>query len=174
MKRLFSVLFLVIGLVSWASAQQPAQAQPSPAATASDKVGAGGAIITIVYHQPGVKGRKIFGGLVPYGEVWRTGANEATTFECSGDVKVGGKVLKKGKYSLFTIPNEKGNWTVIFNKTVNQWGAYDYKAADDVLRIEAKTSKADKMYERMTFNVEKFNVELLWDNLEVEFTIDTI
>ena len=121
-----------------------------------------------------MKGRKIFGALVPFGDVWRTGANEATTFTTSKDLVVGGKNLKAGTYSLFSIPSEKGNWTVIFNKTVKQWGAYDYKAADDVLRIEAKTSKADKMHERMTFNIEKKNIELLWDNLEVEFTADTM
>jgi len=173
MNRLFSVLFLVLGLAGFASAQDT-KAMASPAATATGKVGKGEAVVTIEYHQPAVKGRKIFGALVPFGDVWRTGANEATTFTTSKDLVVGGKNLKAGTYSLFSIPSEKGNWTVIFNKTVKQWGAYDYKAADDVLRIEAKTSKADKMHERMTFNIEKKNIELLWDNLEVEFTADTM
>lgn len=173
MNRLFSVLFLVLGLVGFASAQAT-KAMPSPAAIAIGKVGKGESVVTIEYHQPAVKGRKIYGGLVPFGEVWRTGANEATTFTTSKDLSVGGKTLKAGTYSLFSIPSEKGNWTIIFNKTVKQWGAYDYKAADDVLRIEAKTVKANKMYERLTFNVEKNEIELLWDNLEVEFLADTM
>ncbi len=175
MKRLLSVLFLAIGLVSFVSAQEAKpKAMASPEATATGKVGKGDAVVTVVYHQPAVKGRKIYGGLVPYGEVWRTGANEATTFETSKDLKVGGKILKAGKYALFTIPSEKGKWTIIFNKTVKQWGAYDYKKAEDVLRIEGKTSKADKMFERLEFKIEKDNVEFNWENLEVEFSAETI
>lgn len=173
MNRLFSVLFLVLGLVSSASAQAT-KALASPAATATGKVGKSESVVTIEYHQPAVKGRKIYGGLVPFGDVWRTGANEATTFTTTKDLLVGGKTLKAGTYSLFTIPSEKGKWTVIFNKTVKQWGAYDYKVADDVLRIEATTSKANKMYEHMTIKVEKKAIEILWDNLEVEFSAETI
>jgi hypothetical protein len=99
----------------------------------------GGTEVMIKYAQPAVKGRLVFGtkaqkALVPYGEVWRTGANESTTIEFSNDVTVQGKKLAKGVYSLFTIPGET-DWTIIFNKEAKMWGAYTYKAEKDVLRV---------------------------------------
>ena len=92
-------------------------AKPSPAETVSGK--AGNATVTIAYGSPSVKGRKVWGDLVPYGKVWRTGANDATTIEFSSDVKIEGQALAKGKYALFTIPEETG-WTIIFNKNSKQ------------------------------------------------------
>src|ERR1700675_3642107 len=114
------VLALVGMLMSsliWA--QDDKSKRPSPPATATGKVM--GATITINYSSPAVKGRKIWGGLVPYDKVWRTGANEATIFETSKDIKIGGKTLKAGKYSLYTKPGEK-EWQVIFNSQTGQWG----------------------------------------------------
>ena len=96
-----------------------AQNQASPPATATGKVN--GATITINYSSPGVKGRPIWGALVPYDKVWRAGANAATIFETDKDIKVEGKVLKAGKYSLYAIPGEK-EWTMIFNSQTGQWG----------------------------------------------------
>src|SRR6188768_4545868 len=121
MKRI-SIFFLALTAVV---ANLSAQDKPaSPQATATGKIGA--ANVKIVYCQPSARGRKIMGGLVPYGEVWRTGANEATTIEFDKPVKIEGKDLPAGKYALFTIPNEK-EWTIIFNKDVKQWGAFNYK-----------------------------------------------
>jgi len=140
-----------------------AQDKPSPAAKASGK--AGGANITIVYSQPGVKGRKIWGDLVPYGMVWRTGANEATIFETDSDIKVEGQPLAKGKYALFTIPGEN-EWTIIFIKTSNQWGSYKYKQDDDALRVKVKPGTAD-MTERMTFTIGGDKFTLTWEKLSV-------
>ncbi|RMG72406.1 MAG: DUF2911 domain-containing protein, partial [Bacteroidetes bacterium] len=95
----------------------------------------GTAEITINYGSPAAKGRTLWGDLVPYGAVWRTGANEATTFTVSQDVTIEGQTLPAGTYSLFTIPGES-DWTIIFNKTAEQWGAYEYDEAADALRVK--------------------------------------
>ena len=146
-----------------------ASKMPSPPAKATAIVG--GATVTVNYHQPAVKGRNVWAGdLAPYGKVWRTGANDATTFEVSKDVTINGKALKAGKYALFTIPGEK-EWTIIFNKTVKQWGAYGYKDADDALRVTAKP-EANEMTERFTIKAENSGVvTLAWDKVKVPFTV---
>ncbi len=151
-------------------AQDDKSKRPSPPAKVTETISSG-AVITIDYSQPAVKGREIGKEIAPYGKVWRTGANEATTFEVSKDVKVEGKALPAGKYGLFTIPN-KEEWVVIFNKTHQQWGAYKYAESDDVLRVNVKPTKAPQFTERMTFNVDKSGkVSLLWGNEEVDFTV---
>jgi hypothetical protein len=165
MKNLFSLFFLVFIFVISASAQDK---KPSPAATASGKVG--NTLITINYSQPSVKGRKIFGDLVPFGKVWRTGANDATTFEIDNDIKVEGKTLAKGKYALFTIPGAE-SWTIIFNKTTNQWGSFRYKQDEDVLRVEVKPGKSTPITEQMTFTIADGKVNLLWEYTVVSFMI---
>jgi hypothetical protein len=162
MKKTLAMLLLC--LVSWV-----ALAQPSPAAKAEGKVGK--ANITINYAQPAVKGRKVWGELVPYNEVWRTGANKATTFEASEDISVEGKPLAKGKYALFTIPTESGEWTVIFNKKSDQWGSYSYKQEDDALRVKVKASKSNALTERLTFAVAADKVTLSWENINVAFAV---
>ena len=105
------------------------------------------------------------------GKVWRTGANEATVFEVSKDVKIEGKDLPAGKYALFTIANE-GEWTIIFNKNPKQWGAYDYKESEDALRVKVKPAKAEAFAEKMTFVVDKNGtVSLLWGDRKVDFKV---
>ena len=143
---------------------------PSPPASTVATT-ASGANVTINYHQPAVKGRNVWAGeLAPYGKVWRTGANDATTFEVSKDVMINGKALKSGKYALFSIPGEK-EWTIIFNKTAKQWGAYSYKEADDVLRVTAK-SESTPMTERFTIKAENGGmVTMMWDKVKVGFTV---
>jgi hypothetical protein len=140
-------------------------AQQSPAATAEGKIGK--ADVTISYSQPSARGREIMGGLVPYDKVWRTGANKATTVEISSDIKVEGETLKAGKYGLFTIPG-KDNWTIIFNETWDQWGAFNYDAGKDVLRVDAKPGKSGKFIETFTITVEKDGFTLHWENTEVK------
>ena len=166
MKKFF-ILATALLITSLASAQG---AKPSPAATATGKIG--DKTITIVYAQPAVKGREIWGKLVPFGEVWRTGANDATTFEADKDVKIEGKSLKAGKYSLFTIPTEGGEWTIIFNSVAKQWGAYSYDATKDVLRVKVKASKSNAMTERLTFDIKDKNVNLMWEKLAVAFKVE--
>jgi hypothetical protein len=143
---------------------------PSPPAETKATL-ASGATLAINYHQPAVKGRNVWaGGLAPYGKVWRTGANDATTVEVSKDVMVNGKALKAGKYALFTIPGEK-EWTIIFNTTAKQWGNYSYKEADDALRVTAK-SEANEMMERFTIKADDSgNVSLMWDKVAVTFKV---
>lgn len=151
-------------------AQQDKEKRPSPPAKASATIQSG-ATVTIDYSQPSVKGRTIGKEIAPYGEVWRTGANEATVFEVSKDVTIDGKALPAGKYGLFTIPGEN-EWVLIFNKTWQQWGAYKYKADDDALRVTVKPVKAPTASERMSFTVsENGQVNLLWGNVSVPFVV---
>jgi hypothetical protein len=148
---------------------QGAKPAASPAAKAEGTIG--DAKVTINYSQPAVKGRKIWGALVPFGQVWRTGANNATTIEFSKDVKIEGQALKAGKYAIFTIPTEGGDWTFIFNGKADQWGSYNYSDKDDVLRVKVKSGKAAAMTERMTFDIKGNMVNLSWENLSVGFKV---
>lgn len=151
-------------------AQDDKSSRPSPPAKVSEKVG--NTTITIDYSQPSVKGRKIWGGLVPYSEVWRTGANEATTFETTADIKVEGEALKAGKYALFTIP-EADEWTFIFNSVPDQWGSFRYDKSKDVLRIKVKPKMVDQPTEKMTFDISgDGSVSLKWEKLVVGFKVD--
>jgi len=147
---------------------QDKKARTSPPATATGTIA--GSTITINYSQPAVKGRKIWGELVPYNEVWRTGANEATTFETSKPIKVEGMTLPAGKYSLFTIPGET-EWTIIFNKTADQWGAFKYNQKQDQLRVKVKPVKNSMLTEQLTFTVGKDMVTMKWEYAEVSFKI---
>ena len=170
MKRIF-LLTLVVGFITSfdASAQTDKSKRPSPPAKVSQTLKSG-ATISVDYSQPSIKGRPM-SQLAPEGKVWRTGANEATVFETSKDVKIGGKALPAGKYSVYTIPGEK-EWTLIFNKTWNQWGSTNYKEADDALRVMVKAEKAEKFAEIMTFKIEKDgDVSLIWADTEVEFKV---
>ncbi len=145
------------------------KAVASPAAKAEGKVS--GKSVVIDYAQPAVKGRKVWGELVPMDKVWRTGANGATTITLDKDVKIEGQALKAGKYAIFTIPNEK-EWTIIFNKKAEQWGAYEYSDKEDVLRVKVKPGKSAAFTERMTFAVANNMVKLMWENVEVGFKVD--
>jgi hypothetical protein len=127
--------------------------------------------VTINYGSPGVKGRTIWGDLVAYDEVWRTGANEATTIEVSGPVTIEGQALPAGKYSFFTIPGEQ-DWTLIFNSVSEQWGAYDYADSADVLRVKVMPEEVEEVQERMAFTIaEDGKVVLAWDKLRVPFMV---
>lgn len=176
MKQLFKLkalsLFAMALLVSTVAFGQK-KPQASPADSASGTVA--GSMIKISYHSPSVKGRKIWGGLVPYDKVWRTGANEATIFTTSKDIQIGGKTLHAGKYSLYTIPGEK-EWKFIFNSQTGQWGikmdgSTTDDASKDVLVTTATPMKSKSMNERMKFEINKNGFVLLWENLAVPVTI---
>lgn len=126
--------------------------------------------VTVNYGSPSVKGRTIWGELVPFNQVWRTGANEATTFEVNKDIQVADKKLKAGRYGLFTIPKKDG-WTIIFNSVADQWGHYEYDKAKDALRVEVKSKSAPDTTETMEFIVENKSVVLRWKDLAVPFSI---
>src|SRR5213595_1860389 len=131
--------------------------------------------ITVKYHRPLVNGRKIWGGLVPYGKVWRAGANENTTIEFSDPVSVEGQALTKGTYGLHMIPNPD-SWTVIFSKTNTAWGSYSYKQDEDALRLTVKPRPLAEMKEALEFDFEDLKpdstaVTLKWEKLGVPFTV---
>ena len=144
-------------------------AKPSPAATARGKIGA--TDVTVNYSSPGVKGRTIFGGLEPYGKVWRAGANEATTVEFSKAVMVEGKALPAGKYGFFVIPAESGQWTAIFNKVPNQWGAFKYDEKQDALRVMVTPRKTAAVTERLAYEVTPKTLVLRWERVELPVAI---
>ncbi|MBC7890248.1 MAG: DUF2911 domain-containing protein [Ferruginibacter sp.] len=130
-----------------------------------------GVIISIDYSQPSVKGRTIGKEIAPFGEVWRTGANEATVFEVNKDVIIDDKKLAAGKYGLYTIPGEK-EWTIIFNKKSNLWGSNGYNKADDALRFVAQPVKSKAFEEKMSFSInESGKVSLMWGDVQVDFTV---
>ncbi|HEY6438184.1 MAG TPA: DUF2911 domain-containing protein [Ignavibacteriaceae bacterium] len=154
--------------------QQLRTPRPSPDATVTQIVGV--TEVSIDYSCPGVKGRKIFGELVPYGEVWRTGANEVTSITFSDAVKVNGNDLPAGTYGIHTIPGE-GEWEIIFSKDTEINGSSTYDPTKEALRVNVKPEKHHFM-ERMTFvfadvSDKSVNVNLLWDELEVSFNIET-
>src|SRR5881398_2507937 len=131
--------------------------------------------ITVKYHRPLVNGRKIWGGLVPYGKVWRAGANENTTIEFSDPVSIEGKPLPKGVYGLHMIPNPD-SWTVIFSKTNTGWGSYSYDQKDDALRVDVKPKPLAQSEEALEYEFENLKpdstaVTLKWEKLGVPFTV---
>lgn len=131
-----------------------------------------GVDIEVVYSRPSARGRKMIGDKEPFGKVWRTGANEATTIEFSKAVKIEGKDLAAGKYTLFTIPNEK-EWTIIFNTEMDQWGAYKYEEIKDkdVLKVTVPAGKPAAFVETFTIAVDKDKVTLQWENTSVSFKV---
>ena len=175
--RKVDISAVAVAIAAALLAAAPALAQldlprPSPKATVSQTVGL--TDVTITYCRPGVKGRVIWGGLVPYDEVWRTGANEATTITFSDDVTIDGNKLPAGTYGLFTIPG-KDEWTVIFNKGAKQWGAYEYKQADDALRIKVKPHP-DEFRELLTMwfpavASDSATLAICWEKLSVPVAI---
>jgi hypothetical protein len=147
-KKIAVLIPLVLICTLFASAQQDKSKRPSPPATAECKL-ADGKTIKSDYSSPRMKGRKIFGGLVPYGQVWRTGANEATTLVTDTDLTIGGKDIPAGSYTVFTVPNEN-KWTFIVNKKTAEWGIpYKYEN-DELLRTDMKVEKLDTPMENFT------------------------
>jgi hypothetical protein len=147
---------------------------PSPTATLSQKVGL--TDVTITYSRPSMKKRTVFGDLVPYGKLWRTGANMATKITFGDDVKIGGKELAAGSYALFTIPG-KDEWTIIFNKNTNQGGTGNYKESEDALRTTVKPLKIEDKIETFLINLEDVKpnsalIELGWENTIVHIPLE--
>jgi len=158
----FKINLLAIALVAFVGFAASAQEKASPAKTAEGMVG--DAKITINYSSPAVKGRTIWGDLVPFNEVWRAGANEATTFTTTKDIMVQGKKLPAGTYSFFVIPTDSGQSTFIFNKVAKQWGAFDYDANEDVLRVDVPSGENSAMEERLVYEVNPDNFKIKWQN----------
>jgi hypothetical protein len=181
-------------LAACAGATTQAQVRtPRPSQKASVMQTVGVTDMTITYSRPGVKGRTIWGdapagapagararaanaAIVPYGRVWRTGANEATTFTVTDDVLVNGQPLKAGTYSLHTIPG-RDEWTIIFNSDPGQWGSFAYDEKKDVLRVKAKPQTAAESQEWLAFQIDpggetSAQVSIRWERLRVPFTVE--
>jgi hypothetical protein len=169
------ITFTALAVATSAFAQQQMRTpRPSPSSTLTQTVGI--TDITIKYSRPGVKGRAIWGGLVPYDKVWRAGANEATTIAFSDDVWINGQKLAKGTYSFHATPGPN-QWTLHFNSVADQWGSYSYDASKDVLNVTAKPEPAE-FREWLTFEVPEMTTDtakiaLRWEKIAVPFTVDT-
>lgn len=189
---------LVVCAASAASAQSALRLpRPSPKASVSQTIGV--TDVSITYSRPGVKGRKIWGDapaaaaagtatlddararpadavIVPYGRVWRTGANEATLFKVTDDVLINGQPLAAGSYSLHTIPG-KDEWTIIFNRDDGQWGSFTYDEKKDALRVKARPAAAPHPQEWLAFQIDPVSdsaarVQVLWESVAVPFTVE--
>lgn len=189
-KNLFVLAILCIAAISLNAqetqkpqeVQEPTQAekkmdeQDAPVLSPPTQMTAsiGDAEVTIDYSAPSVRGRAIWGELVPYDKVWRTGANAATTISLSKDILVEGNVLAAGKYALFTIPSAD-HWTIIFNSNPDQWGHYDYDESKDVLRVEVAPMESGEMVETLQFDVneagEESQIVMKWEKLMVPISI---
>ena len=170
----FALYFALLGICGIVSAQNDLNL-PDVSQAAEVKQRIALTDITVKYHRPLVNGRKIWGGLVPYGKVWRAGANENTTIEFSDPVSVEGQPLAKGIYGLHMIPNPD-SWTVIFSKTNTAWKSYSYKQEEDALRVNVKPRPLAEMKEALEFEFEDLKPEstavtLKWEKLGVPFTV---
>jgi len=166
------VLSFTLAFVSVNAAQQDKSARPSPPGTA--EVTLKGKKITIEYGRPSMKGRKIMGGVVPYGKVWRTGANEATTLTTEADLNIGGTDVPAGKYTLYTLPSE-GEWKLIINKQTGQWGTV-YEQGKDLARVDLKKSSLNQPVEQLTISFKKTNdstadLVVQWETTELSVPV---
>ena len=177
MNRILAVwAMLLMGLTVFAAsscAQQDKSARPSPPAKAECKL-ADGKTITIDYSSPRMKGRKIFGDLVPYGKVWRAGANEATTFVTTGETSVGGTAVPAGSYTLFMVPNAD-KWTLVISKTTGEWGTKDSGEANDLARVDMAVAKTSGPVENFTIDFDQAGggctLQMKWENTQASVKV---
>lgn len=176
---ILTCLFLFIGGMVQLQAQDLELPKKSPKASTSWTVGL--TEVTVDYHSPTVNGREIWGALEPYDKPWRAGANEATTVEFSTDVTVERNKLAAGKYALFIVPKKDANWTVIFNKVHDQWGAYNYDEAQNALSVDIKPAFKKNVEERLTYQIVQQSMEtgyirLGWEKLRlyIRFRVDAV
>src|SRR5256885_14498132 len=166
------ILMLVFMITAFSGAQQDKSKRPSPPGNA--EVTLKNKKITIDYGRPSMKGRKVVGGLVPFGQVWRTGANEATTLTTETDLNIGGTNVPAGKYTLYTLPSE-GTWKLIINKQTGQWGTI-YEEAQDLARVDLKKSSLGKPVEQLTISFDKKNdspadLVLQWETTQLSVPV---
>lgn len=167
-----ALLAAMLFLFNEVQAQEPVKARPSPLEVVTMKWE--DTYVKITYSRPHKRGRTVFGELVPYGKIWRTGANEATELTTTGDIKLAGQEVPAGTYALFAIP-EKDKWTIVLNSELGQWGAYRYDEEKDVLRFEVPTKELPVTYEPFTIEFEQtandVALKMMWDNTGVEIPV---
>ncbi|NJM94863.1 MAG: DUF2911 domain-containing protein [Cytophagales bacterium] len=176
MKTLFALSLMAALLVSeTACSQKMPDLDKSPVDISYFPVRGGEKIVKVIYGRPQKNGREVFGKLVDYGKVWRTGANEATEIKFYRDVKFGGQEVKAGTYTLFTIP-EKEEWTIILNSVLDQWGAYGYDEKKDVVRVKGSVKKMNQAVDSFSIlfddEDQKIQMVLAWDNVRVSVPIE--
>jgi len=166
MKKITGLLTMFLATTMMATAQEKQEPPKSPLTSAKND------FAEVSYSQPSKRGREIFGKLVPYGEIWRTGANASTDITLKKDITVAGKELKAGTYSIFTIPQEK-EWTVIFNSVPQQRGASEYEKNKDknVLEVKAPVTKLPAVQEKFTINLTDNSLSFEWDNVKTTLPI---
>ncbi len=163
--KTFKLLLLFVFTVSISCAQKSPREQV--------KGTIDGIAIAIDYGAPSVKGRTVWGGLEKYGKVWRAGANENTTISFDKNVTINGKDLPAGKYGFFIIPNEKGDWTVIFNKKNDKWGAYSYKQKEDALRVDVTPKFVDDVHEQLNYSVGENAINFAWEKVRLAIPVSS-
>ena len=168
MKKTAVVLLFILSVTLFAAAQQDKTKRPSPPAQAQCKL-PDGKTITTDYSSPRMKGRQIFGGLVPYNEVWRTGANEATTFVTTANLSVEGKDVPAGSYTIFTVPAQD-KWTLIINKKTGEWGIPYHYESDELARVPMQVGKTSGPVENFTINYNQSGggctLQISWENTQ--------
>jgi Protein of unknown function (DUF2911) len=176
MRGIFLIALSLMTLIVMASAlpQQDKSSRPSPPATAD--VTLNGKKIAIDYSRPSMRGRKIMGDVVPYGKVWRTGANEATTLTTEANLNIGGADIPAGKYTLYTLPSE-GTWKLIINKQTGQWGTV-YNQDQDLVRVDMQKSQLPQPVEQFTIVFDKADsnsaeLAISWENTRVSVPVKT-
>lgn len=167
MKKQISFVFTVLALGIFSGVMAQEKKIASPPAKAEGSID--GVSVTVNYNQPSAKGRKIMGALVPFGEVWRTGANATTSIEFGGNVKIEGQAVAKGKYGLFTIPGEN-EWIIIINKQASG-SPFDYSDKQDVVRVKVKPGKTSAFVETFVIAVEQGTLTLKWENTSIPVKI---
>ncbi len=172
--KVFVLMMMSLALSTGLRAQDDKSKRPSPPAMATGKIG--GATLSVDYSSPSVKGRKIFGGILPYDKLWRAGANEATIFTTDKDIKVEGTTLPAGKYSFFATPGKK-KWTIFFNSETGQWGdkkggAANMDSTKIVLTFAVKVKKLKDIQEKMQYDVTDKGLELRWEYSDVFIKIE--
>ncbi len=176
MYRLSFFLLCTIISVTACLAQDAVKPRPSPISVVTMKYD--NHYVKVTYGQPHKKGREVFGSLVPYGKVWRTGANEATEITTTTDLEIGDSILAKGTYTIFSIP-EADSWTIIFNKELGQWGAYNYNEEFDALRVTVPVIPIqDAVFEPFTIKFrgknESGDLIMMWDKTSVEVPFEFV
>lgn len=166
---LSAVILLLVNISS--NAQDDKSKRPSPPVVVEKTID--GLTITIDYSSPSVNGREIWGSLVKYNKIWRTGANEATTITFTKDVAIEGHAIAAGTYALFSIPSSSNDWVIIFSKDAEQWGSYKYNEKNDALRINVLAKKQGKLNEKLQFSIDDRGlVTMSWEYLSVSFDVD--
>ena len=168
MKSMISFLLLTFIVLGYVHAQSDKSQRKSPPVVTEGNID--GVAIKIDYSSPAVRGRALYGTLVPYDAVWRTGANEATKISFSQNVLINGQALAAGTYALFTIPTA-GEWNLILNTEADQWGSYNYKAEKDALRVKVSPSSGNEHVESLTFKIDQNMITYQWGDLALSVKV---